>query len=56
MPSKSKKQRNLWGAAYGAKKGGRKKPPYVPSSMWKQPMTTMREFTVKKKKKNKGKK
>jgi len=50
MPSKSKKQRNLWGAAYGAKKSGKKKPPYVPTSMWKQPMSTMREFTVRNKK------
>ncbi len=37
-PLVSKKQRGLFGAAYGAKKKRKKKPGYVPMSLWNQPM------------------
>lgn len=31
----SKKQKGLYGAAYGAKKKGKPKPSYVPESLWR---------------------
>lgn len=57
MPSRSKKEQHLWGSAYGAKKAGKSKPSYVPTSIWNQPMDTMMEFAseVKKSKRKKGK-
>jgi hypothetical protein len=41
-PITSKKEQGLFGAAYGAKKKGKKKPSYVPSSLWGQPMAILK--------------
>ncbi len=40
-PITSKRERGLFGAAYGAKKKGKGKPSYVPSSLWSQSMPIM---------------
>ncbi len=58
MPAKSEGQRRLFGAALGAKRKGKKKPPYVPPSMWKMSTGALGEFThkVSGKKKKKSKK
>lgn len=44
MPAKSKKQKALFGASYGAKKKGKKKPSYVPMSMWEQSLPKLKEW------------
>lgn len=44
MPSVSKKQKALFGATYGAKKKGKKKPSYVPMSMWEQSLSKLKEW------------
>lgn len=40
-PIVSKKQEGLFGAAYGVKKKGKRKPAYVPESLWSQSMPIM---------------
>lgn len=41
-PIVSKKQKGLFGAAYGAKKAGKSKPSYVPESLWRVSQQTMK--------------
>lgn len=52
----TKKQKGLWGAAYGNKKKGKGKPSYVPTSMWNQSMGKLKEYLKEPTKKSKGKK
>lgn len=44
MPAPSKSSKGSWGAAYGAKKKGKKKPSYVPMSMWEQSLPKLKEW------------